>query len=97
GLKPTKGRWSARGVVPACRTLDCVSVFTSTAADAARIDDVIAGFDPADPYSREANAGPQEHVPASFRVGIPPEHQLEWFSDVESARLFKEATARIVA
>ena len=36
GLKPTKGRWSTRGVVPACRSLDCVSVFTATAADAAR-------------------------------------------------------------
>src|SRR5580704_19367196 len=41
GLKPTKGRWSTRGVVPACRSLDCVTVLTSTAADAALVDDVV--------------------------------------------------------
>jgi allophanate hydrolase len=97
GLKPTKGRWSTRGVVPACRTLDCVSVFTTTAADAVCVDDVIAGFDSADPYSREPESGVQDKLPASFRVGIPRAHQLEWFSDAQSARLFKDAAARVVA
>ncbi|MDZ4052325.1 MAG: amidase family protein, partial [Phenylobacterium sp.] len=53
GLKPTKGRWSTTGLVPACRSLDCITVFTATAADAALVDSVAAGFDPADPYSRQ--------------------------------------------
>jgi allophanate hydrolase len=52
GFKPTKGRWSTRGVVPACRSLDCVSVFTKDAALAARIDAVLTGFDAEDSYSR---------------------------------------------
>lgn len=50
GVKPTKGLFSARGVVPACRTLDCVSVFALTAEDGATVRDVMAGFDPGDSY-----------------------------------------------
>ncbi|MCG6119174.1 MAG: allophanate hydrolase, partial [Blastomonas sp.] len=52
GFKPSKGRWSNRGVVPACRTLDCVTVFTDDTADARLIDGVVAGFDAADAYSK---------------------------------------------
>ena len=64
GLKPTKGRWSARGVVPACRSLDCVTVLASTVAEATLVDDVVAGFDPDDPYSRRP-AGAQPRRPSS--------------------------------
>ena len=52
GLKPTRGLVSTAGVVPACRTLDCVSVFARTCADAEVVLDVIEGHDPADAYSR---------------------------------------------
>ena len=52
GFKPSRGWWSTRGVVPACRTLDCVSVFTNTVADARSVACIAGGFDPADPYSR---------------------------------------------
>jgi allophanate hydrolase len=52
GLKPTKGRWSISGLVPACKSLDCITVFASTVEDAALVDGVTAGFDPSDPYSR---------------------------------------------
>src|SRR5438552_14810461 len=58
GLKPTKGRWSTSGVVPACRSLDCVTVFAADSADAALVDSVAAGFDGADPYARRDQAGP---------------------------------------
>jgi hypothetical protein len=44
GFKPTKGRWSTQGLVPACRSLDCISVFTSDTADARLVDGVVAGF-----------------------------------------------------
>src|SRR4029079_18463601 len=53
GLKPSKGRWSTTGLVPACRSLDCITVFANDAADAALVDCVAAGFDAADPYSRK--------------------------------------------
>ena len=52
GFKPTPGWWSTRGVVPACRSLDCVSVFTHTVADARAVADIAGGFDADDPYSR---------------------------------------------
>jgi allophanate hydrolase len=64
GLKPTKGRWSTRGVVPACRTLDCVTVLTTIAADAARIDDVVSHFDAADPYARRPAQHSDARAPA---------------------------------
>jgi len=97
GLKPTKGRWSTRGVVPACRSLDCVTVFTSTATDAARVDGVVAGFDEADIFSRRAPAASGPAIGPSFRVGVPPVDQREWFGDGQSGRLFEAAVARAAA
>ena len=52
GFKPSFGWWSARGVVPACRTLDCVSVFGGSVADARAVAGVAGGFDFDDAYSR---------------------------------------------
>src|SRR3954468_10762323 len=56
GLKPTCGRLSTSGVVPACRSIDCVSIFTLTADDAARVCAVAEGYDRADAYSRPIEA-----------------------------------------
>ena len=52
GFKPSFGWWPARGVVPACRTLDCVSVFAGAVADARAVAGVAGGFDFDDAYSR---------------------------------------------
>jgi allophanate hydrolase len=93
GLKPTKGRWSTRGVVPACRTQDCVTAFTSTAAEAAVLDDILAGCDPDEPFSRRP-PGPSPN-PAGLRLGVPRAGQLNWFSDAQSQRLFAAAVARL--
>jgi allophanate hydrolase len=96
GLKPTRGLVSTAGVVPACRTLDCVSVFTLTAADAQAVLDVAAGFDPRDPYSRPAR--PARVLPAPrFRFGVPPAAQLEFFGNREYAALFDAAVERMQA
>ncbi len=97
GLKPTKGRWSTSGVVPACRSIDCVTVFASTVADAARVDGVAAGFDAEDIYARRAPETLPAPVPARFRFGLPRPEQLEWFSDGQSARLFAAAVERLKA
>ena len=67
GLKPTCGSLSTRGVVPACRSLDCVGVLALTAAAAARVAAVAHGFDPQDPYSRAAPAAPA--APAARTLG----------------------------
>jgi allophanate hydrolase len=97
GLKPTKGRWSTRGVVPACRTQDCVSVFTSTSAQAAALDQILAGFDPEEAFSRRPPPGQGEVGRASVRLGAPRPDQINWLSDAQSERLFGQAVARLEA
>ena len=54
GIKPTRGLLSTRGVVPACRSLDCVSIFALTSDDAGRVLDVCDAFDTGDAYARDA-------------------------------------------
>ena len=97
GLKPTKGRWSTRGLVPACRSLDCISVFASTAGEAALIDGVLTGFDPADPYSRRQPQDDPTACGLRFKVGLPRRGALNWLGDGQSERLFGKAVRRIQA
>ena len=90
GLKPTRGLLSTGGVVPACRSLDCVSIFALTAADAAQVLRSARGFDAADPFSRLA-ASPVRAMPRSFdgcRMGVPRKEQLEFFGNTETPQLF---------
>jgi allophanate hydrolase len=96
GLKPTRGLVSTAGVVPACRSLDCVSIMAHTALDAARVLDVARGLDPADPYSREATAAPAM-LGAGFRFGVPGHAQREFFGDEAAARLYEQALDRLEA
>jgi len=99
GLKPTRGLLSTRGVVPACRSLDCVSIFALTVADASAVFGCALGFDPEDCGSRMAPAGFGVHgaLPARFAVGVPRPDQREFFGNAEAARLFDAATARIAS
>jgi allophanate hydrolase len=87
GLKPTPGVVSTRGVVPACRSLDCMSVFALTCEDATRVFDVMRAFDCDDGYAR-ADAAPVaglSSASARFRCGVPAAAQREFFGD-ETAR-----------
>jgi allophanate hydrolase len=70
GLKPTRGAISARGVVPACRSLDCVSVFAGTVADAWAVTSPAAGYDPEDAWSRSVAMGGLA-LPPVVRIGVP--------------------------
>jgi allophanate hydrolase len=70
GLKPSRGALSVRGVVPACKTLDCVSIFAATADDAWRVMQVAAVRDPADPWSRSFSFG-SAVAPPALRFGVP--------------------------
>jgi allophanate hydrolase len=98
GVKPTRGLLSASGVVPACRTLDTVSIFALDAADAARVLDVVAVHDSADAFARRDQvpqlglAGIPER---GFRFGVPAPGQLEFFGDSGYASLFGEAVERL--
>ncbi|MEX2453653.1 MAG: allophanate hydrolase [Rhodospirillaceae bacterium] len=100
GIKPTKGLVSTRGIVPACRTLDCVSVFALTCEDGADVLEVIAGYDGADPFSRRqpADAAGRQDVTASgLRFGVPRADQLAFFGNDEYANLFAAAVERVQA
>ncbi|MBY0393747.1 MAG: allophanate hydrolase, partial [Novosphingobium sp.] len=87
GFKPTKGRWSTNGVVPACRSIDCVTVFAHTTADAALVDKVLARFDPADPWSKPL----ADRAITPTRIGVPMRHQRQWFGDAESDYFYDRA------
>ncbi|WP_334181426.1 allophanate hydrolase [Novosphingobium sp.] len=87
GMKPTKGRWSTRGLVPACRTIDCITVFTDDTADARLIDAVAAGFDVGDPYSKALADRPL----GTRRIGVPRREQRVFFGDVEAEYLYDKA------
>lgn len=93
GFKPTRGRWSSRGLVPACRSLDCITILTKDVEDAALVDSVVAGFDPQDPYSRRPPAQAQV-LDASFRVGVPSSAQLRDLAPEDRSR-FHEVLERM--
>ncbi|BEM86242.1 allophanate hydrolase [Serratia marcescens] len=95
GLKPTKGRLSNRGVVPACRLHDTVSIFALTVADAAQVVELASGFDAADPYSRADPHTAPADIPAAPRFAVPA--QLEFFGDVQAERAFHRALAQLQA
>ena len=97
GLKPTCGRLSSRGVVPACRTLDTVSLLTLNAEDAALVCRVAEGFDAADPYSRRPGhpARLAAFANGPFRFGMPQSNQLQFFGNDDYQRLFDAAALRL--
>lgn len=92
GLKPTRGLVSARGVLPASRSLDCVSVFTRTVADARTVLGVLAGHDPQDPWSRPAPSA--DGAPATARIGVPIAGQVEADLDPRLLDAWAAAVAR---
>jgi len=71
GLKPSLGALSATGLVPACRTLDTISVFALTVDDAWAAFRAACALDPADPYSRPIAAPPLGTSPRGLRLGVP--------------------------
>jgi allophanate hydrolase len=93
GLKPSLGLVSTAGLVPACRTLDCVSVFALTTDDAFAALAVLAGPDAADPYSRARPPGLLGAMPSGIRLGVPPPGQRLFFGDRRSAAAYEAAIA----
>lgn len=100
GLKPTRGLVSTRGVVPACRSLDCVSVFALTSNDAACVLDALAHFDTEEPFARRRPACLDTQLPTQgqirgLRCGVPRPDQLAFFGDAEYAQLFASSVERL--
>ncbi|HEV7605809.1 MAG TPA: allophanate hydrolase [Steroidobacteraceae bacterium] len=97
GYKPTLGSLSMRGVVPACRSLDAMSIFALTAEDAARVARVAVKFDAEDAWSR-AVAMPARRGwgrGAAFRFAVPRAAQLEFFGNTAYSKLFDASVARL--
>jgi len=100
GLKPTRGVISNFGVVPACRSLDCVSIFAGTVSAAMSVADVLAGYDVKDPFSRREAASQRyamQRAPTQWRVAIPRADQLTFFGDDAAAKEFQAALATAVS
>lgn len=95
GYKPTRGLVSNDGLVPACRTLDCVAVFAPTVADARRVGDLLVGQDDADPYSRPAadDVSLTGTVPETPTVGVFAD--TEHFGDDAARAVFDDAVGAV--
>ncbi|MGC5287726.1 allophanate hydrolase [Micromonospora sp. DT231] len=96
GLKPTRGLLSAAGVVPACRSLDCVSVFAADVAGAVEVLHAARGVTAADPWGRPL---PEERVvarmPGTLRLGVPRAEDLEFFGDAGQEARFVAGVQRL--
>lgn len=101
GVKPSRGLLSAAGVVPACRTLDCVSIFALNTDDANRVMAVASAYDEQDDYAR---ANPYCNTPGhygahngEFVFGVPRKEQCEFFGNDSAERLFADSVQRLMA
>lgn len=97
GLKPSLGAVSTRGVLPACRTLDCVSVFALTVDDAYDVFRTMAAFDAADPYSRPARPLPPAVPIGAIKIGVPRDEDLDVFGDRLQADAWSAAIEQLSA
>jgi allophanate hydrolase len=97
GLKPSLGLVSTSGVVPACRSLDCVSIFSLTADDAWAALRVLSGFDDADIYSRILALGEPGPMPPQTIIGVPRAEDRLFFGDKRSEAAFEQSIALVRA
>jgi allophanate hydrolase len=97
GVKPSLGALSVRGLVPACRSLDCISLLTAGVADGARVLDVALGSDPDDPYARSAAARPAPPGEDVVRVAVPRPEQLTFCGDRLAAAAWDRVRMRATA
>lgn len=94
GLKPTRGLVSTRGLVPACRTLDCITVMAMSVDDAACVLDHMQGYDAADAYSRRPGPPPTAW-PARPVLGVPA--NPDWFGDEAAQAAYKAVLSRLTS
>ncbi|MGB1027895.1 MAG: allophanate hydrolase, partial [Rhodospirillaceae bacterium] len=97
GLKPTLGVLSNSGVVPACLTLDTVSVFALSVPDAYRVFQVAGGYDAEDPYARALPSKPLGSAPPSFKLGVPSPETRRFFDDSAQAESFAQSLGHLQA
>ncbi|EHJ95501.1 allophanate hydrolase [Agrobacterium tumefaciens] len=92
GIKPTPGLLPNTGAVPACRSIDCITVFATTVADGIAVREIAEGFDAADAFSRKAK--PVSLPSAGLRIGVLDEAEREFFGDRNVEALYDKAIER---
>jgi allophanate hydrolase len=97
GLKPSLGALSTTGVIPACRTLDCVSVFALTVDDAWSVFCVAAKADPSDAYSRVVETSALGATPPALVIGVPSMADLQFFGDRQMEAAYARALATLAS
>ncbi|WP_050931096.1 allophanate hydrolase [Aestuariivita boseongensis] len=97
GLKPSLGALSATGVVPACRTLDTISIFAANVTDAFAAFQVACAEDTEDAYSKQVTAGNLSAPPPAFRVGVPDAASRIFFGDTVQAASFEDSLTQLQA
>lgn len=95
GLKPTKGVFSAKGVVPACKSLDCVSIFLMNLQDAQLGFNLLTEEDRSDEYSRAMPHNPLRKFGDKPKVGVPS--KLLWYGEEENSKLYDKAVNMLAA
>ncbi|WP_027078845.1 allophanate hydrolase [Maribacter antarcticus] len=99
GLKPSKGLISTHGVVPACRSLDCVSIFASTPHDVAKVFDVVSVPDSKDEYSRHFPFAINHQIFGNLKdmpvIGVLAKNQMETFGDEDTINQYEAAVATL--
>ncbi|MBZ9792556.1 allophanate hydrolase [Rhizobium sp. 3T7] len=91
GLKPSVGALSTMGVIPACRTLDCVSIFALTVDDAWRVFGTVARYDVADAYSKDIPAAGYGLLPPVLTIGTPAKADRQFFGDAVMEASYENA------
>lgn len=95
GLKPSRGALSTSGLIPACRTLDCISVFALNVEDAQKVFDLCLQFDSTDPFSREFDSQAPRTLPKQPVFGVPD--AINWYGDSEAQQAFENSLQQLQA
>ena len=95
GFKPSKGLLSCSNMVPACQSIDCVSIFALTSEDASTVFHIARGFDPTDPFSRRILPSRVVHS-SNFKFGVPRPEQRAFFGNTDAEALFEAAITRLI-
>lgn len=93
GLKPTKGRFSNYGLMPAVKSIDCISIFALTVDDAEVVAQVLEQFDVRDSYSRHNPKTAPAKLSSALHFAIPK--TLQFFGDVQAEQAFQQALAQL--
>lgn len=93
GLKPSKGYISTNGLIPACRTLDCISIFAHTVDDAQKVLAIAGVYDAEDPYARRA--APSTKSLSSQGLKLATFSGLQWFGDTEQKAAWDAYVAQL--